>query len=131
MKWYVADFETTTEKHYELYGLTEVWLYAISDDNGKIINWGSNIDLFMLYIKNLKDSIIYFHNLKFDGSFILTWLIENGFEYKDRLFKKDNKGYTCLISEEGQYYQITINFKKGVQVVIQDSLKLLPFQLRK
>lgn len=132
INWYVADFETTTEKYYELHNRTDVWLYAISDSNGNIINWGQTIDLFMLYIqRNLKDSIIYFHNLKFDGSFILSWLINKGFKYKDRLFKKDNKGYTCLISEEGQYYQITINFKKGVQIIIQDSLKLLPFSVKK
>lgn len=132
MNWYVADFETTTERYYEVTGLTEVWLYAISDSDGKIVNWGQTLSLFMLYVKeNLKNTTIYFHNLKFDGSFILTWLINNGYKYKERLYRKDNKGYTCLISEEGQYYQITVNFKSGNQVIFQDSLKLLPFSVKK
>lgn len=130
-KWVVADFETTTKEYYDKHGETCVWLYAISDNNGKIINWGQTLDIFMQYCKdNLSSYTIYFHNLKFDGSFILNWLINKGYEYKDRLYKNDNKGFTTLISEEGAFYQITINFRKGCQIIIQDSLKLLPFSVK-
>ncbi len=127
-KWVVADFETKTEKFYIENGYTEVWLYAISDMYGKIINYGFTIDEFMKYCKeNLKGYVVYFHNLKFDGSFILNWIINNKIEYKDKIFSKDNKCFNTLISEEGQYYQITIHFQAGITVIFQDSLKILPF----
>lgn len=126
--WCVADFETKTEKFYLENGYTEVWLYAISSPSGKIMNYGYTIDEFFEYCKNnLKNYIIYFHNLKFDGSFILNALIEKGLEYKDKIYSKDKKCYNTLISEEGQFYQITIHFQAGITVVIQDSLKILPF----
>lgn len=130
-KWVVADFETTTKEYYDKYGHTCVWLYAISNSRGEVINWGQTLDMFMQYCRdNLSGYTIYFHNLKFDGSFILNWLLNKEYQYKDRLYKNDNKGYTTLISEEGAFYQITINFRKGCQITIQDSLKLLPFSVK-
>ena len=33
--WVVADFETTTEKFYNEHGYTKVWLWAISNSEGK------------------------------------------------------------------------------------------------
>lgn len=126
--WCVADFETKTEKFYLENGYTEVWLYAISSPSGKIINYGYTIDEFFNYIKNnLKNYTIYFHNLKFDGSFILNSLIQREIPYKEKIYSKDKKCYNTLISEEGQFYQITIHFQAGITVVIQDSLKILPF----
>lgn len=131
-KWVVADFETTTEKFYEEFGNTQVWLYAISDKNGEITHWGKNIEDF---IKVLKETycgyIVYFHNLKFDGSFILNYLINNNYIYKDEINHKDNKCFSTLITEDGQFYQITIHFKQGRTVKIQDSLKILPFKVKK
>ena len=131
-KWVVADFETTTEKFYNERGYTEVWLYAISDKNGKILNYGFTIKEFMKYIKkNLNGYIIYFHNLKFDGSFILNYILENKIPYKDKIFSNDTQCYNTLISEEGQFYQITLHFNAKQEVRFQDSLKLLPFKVRK
>ena len=127
-KWCVADFETKTEQFYLENGYTEVWLYAISSPTGKIMNYGATIDEFFAFLKSeLKGYTVYFHNLKFDGSFILNWLIKKGIPYKEKIFSKDTKCYNTLISEEGQFYQITIHFQAGVTVTIQDSLKILPF----
>lgn len=131
-KWVVADFETKTEKFYLENGFTEVWLYAISSPLGEIINYGYTIDEFMNYCKeNLNGYIVYFHNLKFDGSFILNWIIKNNFEYREKIYAKDKRGYNTLISEEGQFYQIKLHFKANVTVTFQDSLKVLPFPVRK
>lgn len=126
--WCVADFETKTEKFYLENGYTEVWLWSISSPTGKIMGWGDNIDTFFKYCKdNLKGYTVYFHNLKFDGSFILNWIINNNIEYKDKIYSKDSRCYNTLISEEGQFYQITIHFQAGITVIFQDSLKILPF----
>lgn len=131
-KWYVADFETTTEKFYNEFGNTQVWLYAISDENGDITHWGRNIEDFMQVLeKYYNKTIVYFHNLKFDGSFILNYLINNGFKYCERVDNNGGKSFSSLITDDGQFYQINIHFKRGVNVKIQDSLKLLPFKVKK
>lgn len=130
MKWYVADFESTNHETYEETGSTRVWLYAICDgENGDVCNWGKSIEEFMEWCRRHPNSLIYFHNLKFDGSFILNYLLENDFKYNDKLIKKSGKGFSTLINEDGAYYGITINFKQNSQVKIQDSLKLIPLKV--
>lgn len=126
----VADFETTSYNFYEKNGYTKVWLYAVSNSEAEITNYGENIDSFFNYIKKeAKGMTIYFHNLKFDGQFILNYLLSNGYAYKDKLTYKSNRGFSTLISEEGAFYQIKINFARGKQVTIQDSLKIIPLKV--
>ena len=76
-EWFVADFETTSYKYYLQNGYTKVWLYAICDSNAEMKDIGYDIDSFMSTIKKMYGKTIYFHNLKFDGEFIVSWLIEN------------------------------------------------------
>lgn len=129
-KWFVADFETTGENVYEKEKETRVWLYAISNSEGEIVDNGYSIQSFINFIKNkCVNSTIYFHNLKFDGSFILNYLIKNGFKYIDKITKKDNKAYSALIDNMGAFYQITINFSSKKQVIIYDTLKLIPLKV--
>lgn len=128
--WYVADFETTSEAFYKQYGFTQVWLYSICDMEGNIVEHGYSIDDFMGHLSNYRGKTIYFHNEKFDGSFILDWLLKNGFEYHDDL-KKVERGFTCLVGEQGEFYSIDIKTSAKIQVHIHDSLKLLPFKVEK
>lgn len=131
-KWVTADFETTTEKFYNEYGFVKVWLYAISDSEGKILKYGNSIEDFMKYCRdNLNGYIVYFHNLKFDGSYILNYLINKGIPYKDKIFAKDSKCYNTLISDDGNFYQITYHPLQSCTIKFQDSLKLLPFSIKK
>lgn len=131
-KWVVADFETTTEEFYKQYGYTKVWLYAISDPQGNILNYGANIYEFFEYCKkHLNGYTIYFHNLKFDGSFILNHLINENYKYKETIKYNDGKCYNTLISEEGQFYSITVHLKRGITIHINDSLKIIPFTVEK
>lgn len=127
--WYVADFETTGENFYNQNGYTKVWLYAISDMNGEIVNFGQSIEEFMAFIKTLYGKTIYFHNLKFDGSFILDYLLKMGYPYIDNLSKDNNKGVSVLIGDMGEFYSIDIRIGKNKTVHIHDSLKLLPFKV--
>lgn len=130
-KWYVADFETTSFKYYEQYGYTKVWLWAICDNEDNIVSHGESIDTFMDYCKrNLKGRTIYFHNLKFDGSFILDYMLKQGYEYHQDL-KEVDKGLSCLISDVGVWYSIDIKFNKTTTLHFHDSLKLLPFKVEK
>lgn len=125
----VADFETTT-----LENDCRVWascLYSIDDK--QIVHLSNNIDEFMevLRINSLKNSLeIYFHNLKFDGEFILSWLYNNGFKYDDLL--SSEKTFKTLITDMGLFYQLEIRFgkvKRSKIVVIRDSLKIIPLKV--
>ena len=124
-----ADFETTTN---ELD--CRVWAWGVCEiGNPNYFIHGNNIDGFFNFCENSENSTIYFHNLKFDGEFILCWLFEHGFKHvKDRKELK-TKTFTTLISDKGQFYSMKIVFKKiGKKtnfIEIYDSLKILPFSV--
>ena len=75
----------------------------------------------------------YFHNLKFDGSFILDWLLRNNFKYVEDKKEATSESFTSLISDFGMFYQITVYFKKEgkktVKATFIDSLKIIPFSV--
>lgn len=132
MKSFTADFETTTDIND-----CRVWAYALCEI-GNINNflYGNNIDSFIDFCKDTKENYkLYFHNLKFDGEYIFSYLLKNGYELiEDKKDKRDNT-FTCLISDTGQFYSIEIYFtvkkKKVNKVTIYDSLKLLNFSVDK
>lgn len=129
-EWYVADFETTSYRYYLQHGYTKVWLFAICDSNANMYKIGDNIEDFIITTKKLYGKTIYFHNLKFDGEFIISWLLNNGYEYYDDL-TETNKGFSVLIGEMGEFYSIDLKFTKNKIVHFKDSLKLLPFKVSK
>ena len=70
---YCADFETTV---YENQTYTEVWAAAIVPlGSSEVTILHSITDFFRHLYKQNKDMMIYFHNLKFDGTFILNFLL--------------------------------------------------------
>lgn len=128
--WVVADFETTTEEFYNANGYTKVWLWAIANNQGKTIKVGTNIKDFIEFCaKKLNHYVVFFHNLKFDGSYILSYLLDNKIPYKEKIASRDNKCFNTLIGDMGQYYQITYHAKQGITINFQDSYKLLPFKV--
>lgn len=129
MNKYTADFETCVWKENE----TWVWAWAIHEIGHDYFKYGNDIYSFMDFCKNSNNSIFYFHNLKFDGEFIIYWLLTNGFKHiEDKTDVKDNT-FTTLISDIGQFYQITVYFSKGNKQVKKatfiDSLKIIPFSV--
>lgn len=129
-KWYVADFETTSYNTYIKTNDTKVWLSALCDSTGAIVGNPTSIEDFMYLIKkNCNHSTIYFHNLKFDGSFILNYLLKHNYTYESKINKNSSKAYTCLIDDLGAYFTIKIAFDKRTRVKIVDSLKLIPLKV--
>ena len=121
---YCADFETTTETED-----CRVWAYSVTEiGNTEFFKYGTTIDSFMNLMKNHNDSTFYFHNLKFDGEFIMNYLFRNGFTHTEEKILKDNQ-FSTLISDKGQFYSIRIQFDNGSKVTIYDSLKILPFSV--
>jgi hypothetical protein len=132
VKCFTADFETTTDL-----ADCRVWAYALCEiGNTDNFLYGNNIKSFIDFCKNKKENYrLYFHNLKFDGEYIFSYLLNNGFELiTDKKEKRDNT-FTCLISDTGQFYSIEIYFtvkkKKVNKVTIYDSLKILNFSVDK
>ena len=126
MSKYTADFETATWLKDETY----VWAWAVSEiGNADNIIIGEDIESFIEWCIKNHNSTLYFHNLKFDGEFIISYLFNNGYEYiEDRKEKKD-KSFTTLISDMGLFYSIEIFFtvkgKNTKKITIIDSLKIL------
>lgn len=141
-RYLVGDFETTVfegQKH------TEVWASAVVEMYSEDVKIHHSINETFDYLVSLNSNIvIYYHNLKFDGAFWLSYLMVNlGFEQAVRkigdsdyqvefLHAKDmrNNTFKYCISDMGQWYSITIKVK-GHTIEIRDSLKLLPFSVRK
>lgn len=126
---YTADFETITNPED-----CRIWAYGIcSIDNPRFFIYGNNMNDFMRWCLNGDNPTCYFHNLKFDGEFIIHWLLSNNYEHlKDRRNATD-KTFTTLISDKGQFYNITVYqkvYKKdSIKVTFYDSLKLLPMSV--
>ena len=140
-KYLVGDFETTV---YEGQTKTEVWASAcvelFSEDVQIFHSIGEQFD----YFKNMnRNIIVYYHNLKFDGAFWISYLLKdlkfkNGFiklsekdtdvKMKDETELYDNE-FTYRISELGMWYSITVKVN-GKYIQFRDSLKLLPFSVK-
>ena len=125
---YAADFETTVNPEH-----TDVWAWGLAPvGETEKIEYGTNIDTFIQRLKQEKDDVtVYFHNLKFDGEFIIYWLLHNGYEYTEDKRYMPAKTFTTLISDMGQFYSIEISLRKGGKrkIKILDSLKLIPMSI--
>lgn len=124
-KKFSCDFETTTDPMD-----CRVWAYGIMEiGNTHNYSIGNNLDNFMSILE-LNKADVFFHNLKFDGSFIINWLLRNGFTYSDDDLPDT---FNALISDAGQWYMIDICYgyvgKRKQHTVIYDSLKKLPFSV--
>ena len=130
MKCFTADFETTTDEND-----CRVWAFAISEiGNPDNFIYGNSLDEFMDFCMNDKENYkIYFHNLKFDGSFIIEWLNEKGFDFVENKKERDTWTYTSLITDMNVFYSIevffTVHKKKVNKVIFYDSLKILNFSV--
>ena len=124
MKRFTGDFETATWNINE----TWVWAWALCDiENPENTEVGNSIDSFFERIKKEKNPIIYFHNLKFDGEFILYYLMKHDFEHVESNEKRNNT-FSTLISDMGLFYSIEVYFevgKKIKKVTFIDSLKII------
>lgn len=139
-----ADFETTVENDTKQQKTTEVWsaAWAVegSPDDYKHVHVDHSIDDFFKSLESLNYNVkCYFHNLKFDGSYILTYLFEHGYE---QMFDEDGnkltksmfglkpKQFTYVISDKGTWYTITVRLSNKHFVRFWDSLKIAPSSLK-
>lgn len=144
-RYFMCDFETTVYKNQVN---TEVWASACVELFTEEVKIFHSIGEQFEYFKSLNQNVIaYYHNLKFDGSFWLSYLmIDLGFEQAYEKLVDDNSGlfnvrwlkekemhnnsFKYCISDMGQWYTIVIKVNNHY-IEIRDSLKLLPFSVTK
>lgn len=121
----MADFETTPDPED-----VRVWAAcAVDIDTLATVHLGNSLEGFMEWLEG-KNTVCYFHNLKFDGAFILDYLLNHGYTYSP---SPRVRAFDTLITAEGLFYSITVWYelgnKKQKKVVFYDSLKKLPFRV--
>ena len=131
----VADLETTTTPED-----VRAWaVCAVDIETAETVYIGTDLTSFMGWLEN-KNTVCYFHNLKFDGEFILSWLFNHGYTHDAgedvngrKLYTNAPKTFQTLITDTGLFYSITVIFakknKKYQKVTFYDSLKKLPFKV--
>ena len=119
---YCADFETivSTEK-------TRVWAWAVCEIETEQYYYGNSMYSFFRFLKMNPDTY-YFHNLKFDGEFIVSYLFEDGYTYNTTR-KLKAKEFTGIIADTGQWYNLIVKMNSKIKIKFLDSLKILPFSV--
>lgn len=135
----VGDFETTV---YEGQTDTEVWASAIVPLWTEDVTIHSSIEETLQYLYDLaqtQDVYIFYHNLKFDGSFWLNCIMRNEIlkeaysPLTKEFYENENmpiNSYKYIISDRGMWYEICIRTQSAHYIYIRDSLKILPFSVR-
>lgn len=131
-KWFATDFETDTT----LKTSTFIWSWGflpVEHPDEKHFCYGTSMETFFYHIFEVAKTctpILFFHNLKFDGSFMLDFMIKHGWEFvKCKPKELGHMQYTTLISDSGRWYSVAMNFH-GRIVKLQDSFNKLPFSVR-
>lgn len=141
----VGDFETTVYKGQDH---TEVWASAIVPLFTEHVTIHHSIEETYTCLSELakvQNIVIYYHNLKFDGSFWLDFLLVqkklkqayirtgkeiNQVEWLPKNKMKNNTFRYSVSAIGGQWYSIIIKVNNHF-IEIRDSLKLLPFSVKR
>ena len=118
-RYFVGDFETTV---YAGQTDTEVWAAATVELYTESVTVSHSIGDCLKHLASYKCNVVcYFHNLKFDGSFWIDYLIKQGYkqafivnpseQYSVSWLKEKDmpfRSFKYSISDRGQWYSITI-----------------------
>jgi hypothetical protein len=109
-----------------------VWGWGVSNIETPLydsVELGQDIASFIDRI-SVANAICYFHNLAFDGSFILDYLLKDGYLFTEEQAPKDGE-FKSLISSMGKFYSITVKWRNGRRCEFRDSLKKLPMSVKR
>lgn len=143
VKHMTADFETCLNEDKTD---VRVWAWGLADIFTEEFEHGKDIESYLDRVLN--DKTIYdigFHNLKFDGNYLLPAIYKRGYEYvHNRIFMNDWKSgkdmrgkFTHSISDGGAFYNIIVVKDKPAAkntpsfVYFWDTMKLFPDSLKK
>lgn len=145
IQYLMMDTETIPSSQAHREGSSRVWLWGMMNLMGQM-EYGLTMENFVKTI-NKKGGFFraYFHNAKYDFSYIMTYLLEQKFEnisaemsqYKMEnpedteaksglpLGKMPNRSFSSVI-KDGEIYSITVRFGEYVWVDFRNSLHLYP-----
>ena len=125
MRSFTADFETTTDLED-----CRVWAWAVCEiGKPDFVQFGNDLDGFVKWCSLAAPCNMYFHNLGFDGYFLMDWLERNNWLWVEDAKHVSDYTYTTLIGDMNQVYCITMYFTKRQKVVIYDSFKIIPLSI--
>lgn len=125
MQMAVADFETITRADD-----CRVWAWAVAQvAKSPSTTYGTDIRSFLSYVATAPKRLYWFHNLAFDGKFIIDALFRLGYEW---VHDSPRAGqFSTLVSCKGKFYQMRVCFYNGAEVKFQDSLKVFPMSVKR
>lgn len=108
---FTADFETSTDKWN--IDKARVWLWDLCNINNLKHKHGTTLETFLNTLINIgkqgyEGVIIAFHNLAYDGNYLLYYLLEQGYVAVPE--KPKTRQFATLITAFGQHYAYEINF---------------------
>ena len=124
----IADFETTTDEKD-----CRVWSWGLVELEDPVydkVEIGTDIDSFIERIMKY-NATCYFHNLKFDGYFILDYLLKNDYHHVQTDYIKRVGTFKTLINAMGNFYSISVKWPNGNICEFRDSYKKLPFTVKR
>lgn len=128
---WVADFETTTEMDYAEEGCVRVYLWHARSLDDTREELGYTVEEFIEFCGRKDVKMVWFHNVKFDGSYILNSALEHGWTPSPKQVKGE-RTYSHIVTGQGQWMQLVLRFGKKHMCKIQDSAKKFPgFSLEK
>ena len=115
-----ADFETTTEANLKRDGYVRVWLWSFVRCDLTLKLHGNDMFSFLDTVKRSEAKRVFFFNLRFDGSYIVDWLLRQGYEY--------GKHFDTIIDGMNIWYSIRIYWSEDHKVYTEfyDGLKKFP-----
>ena len=121
---YVVDFETTTRRDD-----CRVWSFGIINIHTLSYDCGITIEEFFEYLRGIPSATVYFHNLKFDGDFLINYMLHKKYELKRSKDKLNPREFKTLITDTGVFYCIDICISEKCMIHVRNSLNLLPFKV--
>ena len=116
----VADFETTGYQQYLKDKYTRVYLWKCVSLDLKYQGFNTSISSYFQYLFDMQENTLtWFNNLKFDGSFIIDYLLRKGYKHKNTYVDWNEDPYdesdppiyfTTVISDMGTIYSIELNY---------------------
>ena len=126
---YVGDFETIRDTNQFGNITMRVWLFDLCSIGDYWHKTFTDIKSGLEWLAGQEETTVYFHNLKFDGTYIIDYLFRHGYTWEDRPSKP--KQFSFLISDMGQWFAGAVIWENGNKTNFRDSLKKVPLPVRK
>lgn len=132
LNWFAADFETAADEKAMKDSKTYVWAWGITKVSQAQEEFYYGTDILSFIAKTLElGGTYWFHNEKFDGSFIINYLMSNGFHVSEAKSSYDMNSMELKVvcNSMGQIYQVVYKVE-NVVVKIQNSLLKIPGSIK-